>query len=287
MSFVNACSFSFDGKNSQDFDVAMARIGSADPDAATNGLTRQLKKTIGREGVRAYVYGAENTDVITFTFTIVKINGGEITRPQSMRINRWLMPSSLPRLLRFHDFDSCPLHYYAVCTQLKDILIGGRLVGKELTFETDSPYAFSDKGEKTYQVKASRIIRLHNSSDTDNGIYYPVITVSTQADTVVIENTTEQKSVTLHTTAVPTDEAGNKVIRLHSGNMTASDGYGRLIPAYKLGWDEAYRSYVSSADAYTDSIYWVRLVRGVNELKITGDCTFRIEYEYPRKAGCL
>ena len=74
---------------------------------------------------------------------------------------------------------------------------------------------------------------------------------------------------------------------MNSYNMSVTDKNDRLIPAYKLGWNNTYKSYVSATNNYISTIYWVRFIKGLNQLKITGSCKIIIEYEFPRKAGCL
>lgn len=287
MSFLTACDFIFNGISSRDYDVVISWV-DAEPDVATSGLSREIKKSEKQNGTRSHIYGAENTDTITFNFSIVKISGEEITRIESIRINKWLTSSSLPQLLKFNDNDAYPLHYYAVCTQIKDILAGGRLIGKDLIFETDSAYAFSDKMEKTFEIAGSKTFSLNNSSDAYGGIYYPVVTIEDQStDSIIIENMTDKKSVTINTFAIAADGDGKRVVKLDSEKMTALDKDGRLLPINKLGWGAGYRSYVFSIGDYIDGIYWLRLLKGVNEIKVIGTCILKITYEYPRKAGCL
>jgi hypothetical protein len=69
--------------------------------------------------------------------------------------------------------------------------------------------------------------------------------------------------------------------------MTLTDANGKLIYLNDIGWNTDYKSYVSSTDSYITNIYWLRLLNGMNEIKITGTCKFKIECEFPRKAGCM
>ena len=69
-------------------------------------------------------------------------------------------------------------------------------------------------------------------------------------------------------------------------SMTVTDNDGRLIPAGDLGWDTDYESAVRSGNKL-DYIYWIRLLQGMNTFEVSGACTLTIEYEFPRKAGCL
>lgn len=286
MSLLNSCSFIFNGINSMDYGVIISWINST-IDVASNGLNRQIRKSIKANRTKENIYEVETTDPIAFTMCVVKPTGAEISRQESIKINQWLTFSSLPQILKFNDPDSYDLHYYAICTNIKDIVIGGHLVGKEIKFETNSSYAFSKWQEKIFDVVDSFIFSLSNSSDTHNGIYYPIISIMTQSDTIIIENITDKRSVTIDTKHIQQNEDGYRTIILNSGDMKVLDKDKKLIPANKLGWDETYSSYVSSIDKYINSIYWPRLLNGINEIKITGTCIFKISYEFPRKAGCL
>lgn len=140
---------------------------------------------------------------------------------------------------------------------------------------------------KHIEVTNSRQISINNSSNARNNIIYPKVTISTSSPTIVIENKTDKKSVTIKTDFLSSESDGNKHIKIDSYNMMITDKQNKLIPAYKIGWNETYKSHVSVINNYIMSIYWLRFLRGINELLITGSCKMAIEYEFPRKAGCL
>lgn len=282
MSFLKATSFIFSGENSEDYNVVIGWMDSVD--VSTNGLNRELKKSSSKR-IKDNIYGSDNTEPITFTFCIIRIDDTEITREESLRINRWLTSSPLPKLLQFNDYDGYMLHYYAVCTKINDKVEGGKLIGKELTFETNSSFAFTKKISKKFDVTDSLIFYLNNMSDTY--FYYPIITISTISNNVIIENMTDKKSVTLNMANITSDENGKKILVINCENMTITDINEKLVYACDVGWSVDYQSYVSSIDKYINNIYWFRLLQGINQIKITGDCTFTIECEFPRKAGCL
>ena len=286
MSFITAKSFVFNGINSNDYNVVIGWVDS-DINVSENGLNRELRKTTNQTRTTANIYGAENTNVISFEFDIVRIDGEEITRTQSIMINQWLTASPLPQLLKFNDNDGYVLHYYAVCTQIEDIVIGGRLVGKKLKFETNSSFAFAEKNLKNFNIDGALNFHVNNFADTYNGIFYPTITILTLVDSIIIENITDKKSVTIDTTKLIAGSDGYKYIKFDSNNMAALDKNNKLIPISQLGWCENYKSYVSSINGYMDNIYWFRLLKGMNEIKVVGSCKFTMEYEFPRKAGCL
>lgn len=287
MSFITAYSFIYNGINSIDYNVIISWLNSSDTDTTTNGLNREIKKTTNRNRLKSNIYGTENADNIIFNFSIFKINGEEITRTESININEWLTSSSLPQLLKFNDCDSYPLHYYAICTYIKDIVVGGKLIGKELTFETNSSFAFSEKREKIFNYKGSDKYYDFSLNNSSGSLYYPIVSITTSpSSSVIIENITDKRSVKINIPDVGLEETN---IIINSEKMTILDNNGILVPANDLGWNDTYKSYVSCIDKYITNIYWVRLLKGINNFKIktSNNCTFKIIYEYPRKAGCF
>ena len=133
MSLLTAKSFIFDGKSSDDFNLMIAWIGNSDVDISENGLNLSLQKTNNKLNRKTNTYGVQSENIV-LNFSIVKKDCSEITRLQSIQINEWLTSSSTSQPLAFNDNDSYPLHYYAVCTQIEDIIIGGKLIGKQLKF---------------------------------------------------------------------------------------------------------------------------------------------------------
>jgi hypothetical protein len=286
LSFLTAQGFVFNNQNSDDYNLTIAWTGSPDIDISENGLNFSLEKTKNKSNNTTNTYGIQSENIV-INFNATKKDFTEITRLESIRINEWLTSSSTPKNLAFNDNDSYPLHYYAVCTQIEDVIVGGRLVGKNLRFETNSPFAFSKKVEKKIDVINSHVIHINNTSNANNNIIYPKMIISSTSSTIVIENVTDKKSVTINTINISAESDGAKYIKLDSYNMSATDKNNRLIPLKKLGWDNAYKSYVSAINDYIANIYWVRFIKGINEIKITGNCIITIEYECPRKAGCL
>ena len=104
MSFLSSKSFIFNGINSEDFNVVIAWIDQDEPDVASNGLTREVKKSAtNKRKIKDNIYGTENTEPIILKIGLVRIDGTEITRDESMKINAWLTSSPLPQLLKFND----------------------------------------------------------------------------------------------------------------------------------------------------------------------------------------
>lgn len=289
MSFLDADSFIFDGQSSNSYNLMICWIDET-PNISTNGLRRTIDSgTTNHVRLKTNNYGVNFENNIEFSFCVIKKDETPFTRLESLAVNRWLTGSTVPKPLYFNDNAIPSLHYYAVCTEIEDKVILEHQA-KRLVFKTNSPFGFTDPAEKRFLVTGEEIFAVDNLADTVNGIFYPQILLSAQdTDTIVIENVSDQKSVTLALSSVPPDSLGKRTILIDSAQMKLLDvnNDNRLIPFHEVGWTTRYSSYVSSIDKYMETIYWFRLIRGTNTIKITGDCKITFIFEFPRKAGCL
>lgn len=260
------------------------------PDISINGLKRNIESgTVNHVRLTTNNYGITFEDNIGFTFFIIKKDESDFTRQESMAINNWLTGSTVPRMLSFNDDIVPSIHYYAVCTAIEDTVVTGHC-GKKITFKTNSPFGFMNKIERKFVVSESETFTVDNLADTITGLYYPDIIISAENnENIIIENMDDYKSVTVNLSELSPDSSGEKSVYINNRIMRIVDSNdnNKLIPFWKIGWDDKYSSYVSSIDEYINTIYWFRLLRGTNTIKVTGDCTITFVFEFPRKVGCL
>lgn len=290
MSFLDADSFIFDSQSSDSYNLMMCWIDDT-ANISANGLRRTIDSG-GTSHVRLKTnnYGVSFDGNIEFSFYVIKKDETPFSRQESMAVNRWLTASTVPKALYFNDNAVPSLHYYAVCTEIEDKVFLEHQA-KRLVFRTNSPFGFTDPVEKRFHVTGEEVFSVDNLADTVNGIFYPRILLSAKsADGIVIENMSDQKSVTYSVSeAIPPDSSGNRTLLIDNAQMKLLDvnSGNRLVPFHEVGWTTQYSSYVSSIDSYMESIYWFRLIPGTNTVKITGDCEVTFIFEFPRKAGCL
>lgn len=289
MSFLNAHSFVFNGISSDNFNLVICWVNK-EIDVSTNGLKKSLQKgELNNSRYISNVYGASIDENISFTFDIAKKDFTSFTKEESIEINAWLTQPNTPKLLHFNDYEIPSIDYYAVCTNIDDIIINGRNA-KTITFETNSPFGFMSEITKRYIVSGSATITIDNPSDTMDGIYYPEIKLTTK-NAVTIENDTEHKSVTFTPSDIEKDENGNYVMYINNRTNVIKDKNEIPISFSKLGWNVDYKSEIKSLNKtnskYIDYIYWVRFVKGINKISIYGDCTIEFKYRFPRKVGCV
>lgn len=289
ISFLDACSFTFNGVNSESYNLEICWIDDK-PDVSVNGLKRNIESgTVNHVRLTTNNYGVTFEDNIGFIFYIIKKDNSNFSRQESMTINNWLTGSTTPKLLYFNDETIPSIHYYAVCTEIEDKVLNGHY-GKKVVFKTNSPFGFMTQIERKFEVTDSDEFTIDNLADTITGIYYPTILLSSSSDeNIIIENISDHKSVTLNLAKITPDSNGMKNININNRIMKILDknNNDELVPLWKIGFETDYSSYVSSFNEYISKFYWFRLIQGTNKIKITGNCTITFVFEFPRKVGCL
>lgn len=263
----DAKSFIYNGKCSDDFNIIIGFFDNADYVTGLERETMHTERTITRSRIK--YYGSKYVNGITFRFSIIKKNENEFTEEESLIINEWLTENNTPTLLHFNSHKNIYTNYYAVCTNIEDVVINGRNA-KTLTFETDSPFAYSNVQRKKVNVNGETKVRILNQSSEK---YYPKIRITplNNLDTIVsIENESDNNSVTIdmsnHSSGILIDGENCRVTDITNDS---------LVSISQIGWDN------------TNSIYFPRLLRGINNFKILGNCTVEFIMEFPRKVGSI
>lgn len=274
----NAESFIYNGTCSDNYNLIIIFFDT--PEYHT-GLTRETlhtERTLSRSRIR--YYGSRYTGGIEFKFSIAKKDAREFSEEESIQINEWLTKNSTPALLRFNSDRSVYVNYYAVCTNIEDKIINGRNA-KTLTFETDSPFAYADI--QTKKVLVDKELELDLYSHSCEEYYYPKIVIipNMSTDNIIIENQTDQKSFALNLAHYP------EGIIIDCTDCRITDISGHLIHLDSLGLTIHSESPASADTAKSSTLYFPRLLRGMNHLKLTGNCSVEFIMEFPRKAGSI
>lgn len=271
MSLMTSRHFVFNGKSSEDFDIVIGFFGE-DNGINTNGNSQSIQSDEPNINTRKInIYGTVNDEMVKFNFAILKCDGEPFTQYESVQINEWLLGPKTPKMFKFindseHDYDLYDLHYYAICTSVTDKVYSG-LNGKELTFETNSSYAYMDEIERKIDVVGNGDITITNSIQMDNFIYHPTIYI-TSNEKIEIKNIETEQTIFYDLTSFSgeTLKIDNEKMRLMVND--------KIIPMTKIGWTE-------------DDIQWLGLIPGLNHIQITGTCELVVKCEYPRKAGVM
>lgn len=281
MGYLNTCTFNFDGIGSEQYGLVIGWEGG-DSDIAT-GIEREvIKGDVNMSRHKANQYGTTYTSVIPIQFLILHRDGSHFTQTESRMINKWFTTDTYKPLRFNNSDDSENIIYYAICTSIVDKVYSGH-DAKELTFECDSPFGYTPKIQ--YKIKGSGSKKIMNTSDDGN--YSPTLMITTDENytgNIELKNITDNNSsmvINMENISVVGDK---KILNINCSLMQITDGNNKIVPAYKLGWEIALNenSPIQSMDKY-----WFRLVEGMNDIEVTGNCEIKITCQFPRKVGVV
>lgn len=267
MAYLDVESFNYDGVSSDSYNLKIGWFeGDLDNDTST-GLTIELKRgDMNMVRTEPNQYGAVYTDTLTFEFAVINKDKAAFTKEESHKLNAWLRGSNTYKKLIFQDNSYQTIVYYAVCTDIVDVVYNG-VNGKKLTFVCNSPFGFMPKSHKRVLVNGSAIVKLNNMSD--KGVYFPTIKIIADIGTTVrIINQTDNNQ----STSITFNQMTGNTIIINGEKSTITDGNGKILPAYAIGWS-------------AEDIYWTRMLQGRNTFEVVGNCDITFEMEFPRKVG--
>ena len=264
MSNIN--SIIFNKKSSEDFGLLIGYID--DPDKNSE-FSRETIKGDPNSNDKFNYYGCKSTSGIHIDFVLYKEDGTGFSDMENAEINEWLLESRIPTTLHMNSENALYLDYHGIVTNIQDKIFGGKFA-KAVTFETDAPYAYEKLDTKKQSITSTGSITIKNKG-CDN--CYPTITIIPNGSkSIVIKNNTDNcKSITLDVTNY---QSG---IIIDGDRCRITDINGKLIPLSNLGFTA------------TSSIllYWIKLLRGINHLEITGSCNIQFRCEFHRKVGTV
>lgn len=203
-----------------------------------------------------------------FEYSLVKQNGEIINKEEQVVIERWLTSSKFSQNLQIID-----LNGNIVCTYCGKFMstnwkpCGNGWAGVVFSFESKFPYPFKEF-EYTYEIRGEETIDLNCDSDELEEYIYPIITITEPNETaqVSIMNITDESNKM-------------EITAYHELPMTfdclhciPSDGTTNGIISYAdLGWTDV------------GNIYWLRLLPGINKIKINGNADVTISFKCPFK----
>lgn len=277
----NGLTFAFNGKSSDLYNLYMGWRSAEEEWSA--GLDREIVK--GEMSVVRHVpnlYGVKYADVLTLEFDIFHQDGSAFDQRESRNINNWLMQDTYKRF-KVNDNNTENVYYKAICTSIQDLTIG-RWNGKHVTMTCDSPFAYTGEIKKKIDTLESGDSLFNISNNSDDGIYYPCFSIICDSDydgNIELINITEDKTMSFNMIDVPIFE-NTKILNVDSLHTMITDGYGKLVPLYKLGWQMVMNQ---NEALQTTEMYWLRLIQGINKFRIIGNAKVIFTISFPRKVG--
>ena len=225
--------------------------------------------------------GTEYADTLSFRISVMKDacqypsqEDMIFTEDEVDAITSWLTEPNYPVLFHMYDYQPDTYRkydYFAIVTDIEPQVLGGDVVGFDITFDTNSLYAWSETITKTFANSGTNSYTFTVNNSERLGIIFPTLTslpdvsgAGTGRVTVGFTNTRDGGSMTM---SILREQV---TIDSQRGMISSQTG---LLSFDDLGIDDV------------DSIYWPRLYNGSNTLTLSGNATFTLEYREPRKVG--
>lgn len=225
-----AIDFEYNGERLSDYGMIIGSFSSTSVEAVSSGgdiVFNQIKTNNAKFNLVSSSYD----NCYTTTFEIIKnpcISDDMSLSPTLVsQLQRWLSRRQYEKFKIIQD-DYADIFWRATFS-CKQILIGGKIVGLELTMYTEYPYAFSDEVEITYDCSGENLtFDVYNLSD-EVGVLYPrfEVTLNENCEEFIIKNITDNNRKTIIYNCV-----AGEVINF-SGNtkiFTSSNGLHSSIP---------------------------------------------------------
>jgi len=143
-------------------------------------------------------YGVKYTDVLPLSFNIVKnpYDGNSqsemiISEDDIREVTRWLTSSALPQWLTVTTKNNS-VRYKGLFTDITTFVVGCDVLGLEILFTCDSPYAYTGDIITSKDVAGYDTLTIENNSDELEDYVYPTISIdSVVTGSVFIHNLTD------------------------------------------------------------------------------------------------
>lgn len=305
-------SFNYMGKNSfDDKNLIVVHFESGDSGECGTFLDMEPVYTEGQYGIKRQIYGAKYNSVAVIRISVMKANGSDFSVSEVRDFLKWTTGARSSSYLDLVDDANVVVSFLGHVTSVYQQKLDARTIGFTIEYTSVSPWAYSSiqniscVNNQSLEVDASTGLLSLNPDDaslTDDGLLtnvqdtmfylteggklyvrgriptlainnpsddvYSYVYMDTKITSISCDTNIEIENKTLDEKTTITDIDTNEIITLSSNQFIVSDK-----PNKKFG--------------YTFNYVWPKLGPGVNEIMITGDGRFIIEftYRYPIKIG--
>lgn len=255
--------FIFDGIRSVDMDIHIVRIGESGHVQSPYWGSRSVEEH-GRVSKRntSYHYGVSK-DPIVFTVQLALLdrhnNPRTWTPEERFKIAKWLVHDDYKE---FQASDDLGKIYYAMCVEDSNLFLINSKGYVEITFTTNSPYAWSPLYIDTFDLSNNEereTIIIKNRSNVDNR-YMPKIEIE------LIEG----EEFTL--TNLSNKGKKFKFTDLKEGEVISVDNENRMVYSSRQININPFKNFNRG---------WLELVYGSNRIEVEGKCKIRIKMQFP------
>ncbi|MCI8281386.1 MAG: hypothetical protein HFI76_06785 [Lachnospiraceae bacterium] len=169
--------FEFDNERASDYGLIVGSFqGDAGMEILSSGSDLALNPTKPSRSDRFLIHHLDYSEPYTYTFQVIKNyctakNGDISLSPKEISsIQRWLCRRNSLHKFKIYAEGYNNL-YWMGSFYAQQVSLNGKIVGLELTFTADSPYAYSEPISLAFDCKEQTPFEIYNMSDEEGAIH--------------------------------------------------------------------------------------------------------------------
>lgn len=247
--------FTFDGIKSSDIGVLAVRMESKATMPTIGSASIDHKQNKYRITPHVYSVTREN---ISLSFKIMVFdscgNIGKWTPEKYREVGKWLIHNEYKPLMSPDDNGKM---YYAILTDMTDFEIVNNMGHMEVTFATNSPYAWSLPSIEVYSPIGDNPMILHNASNIVDEYYPDIYLHSYEKQNIKMANLTTGQELVIK--------------NVNKNELLFLDGQNKIITTNVFG-KNIFKEFNRE---------WLYLKYGNNLVKIDGNCKIEFKSQFP------
>ncbi len=261
--------FDWGNESSIEYDVCIMNFGTSG--SWTNesaGSEISIVSDILPRRAEQYVYGIRQDVVQQFNITI----GSKCpkSRAEVDRILAWLVRPE-PQWLVVEECASWFYRYKGFFTNPELISVGNWNFGYSFTFISTSPYAYAYPQKRSWDITNNATFQFNNTSG-DRTYLYPTVKITPRANS-------QSFSITNRTDSTRKPFTFTFAAPFPNGNETITINNKLQIIQSSISQDYSYRRLGQF------NLGWLGLLRGINEIQVTGSGKLKFEYIFSKRIG--
>ena len=202
-----AYDFEYDGKTLKELGYIICTFDkSGNSNTVSNGSVISFNTVSMFEGQRFDKVSSKYESTLSNTFGIIKFsgcNGGNDDKEMSLDEQRfmmkWLNRKSYHKLTFIDETGDYMKVHYNASFNVSRVESGGRVIGMELTVNTDRPFAYGDEVENIYEGSQANWTFSHDDLSDELGFLYPKVKfTASSAGTLTIYSAKEDRTTKIN-----------------------------------------------------------------------------------------
>lgn len=268
--------FEFDKERASDYGLIVGSFqGDAGIETLSSGSDLVLNQSSPSRSDTFLMHHSDYAEPFTYTFQVIKnyctAKNGDITlSPKEVSsIQRWLCRRNSHCKFKIYEngYDNI---YWMGSFHSRQISLNGTIVGLELTFTADAPYAYSEPISLTFDCKENISFDFYDMSDEEGAIHpHMEITLLKESDTpyeFTLSNSLDNRIMKI------SGCTKNEIITIDGKNLTiksSKPSHISLATDFNYFFPKIINTYYSSKNVFTPNV----------------DCRITFTYSPIRKVG--